>query len=104
MRRWMMLGITAAFATATAHAQSAPQASDSWERPAAASSASYGSSPATTSRDGHSAFRFKGDDKTAEPRFRVGGTTQRGSGRPQANCDPANAACRQAQARPGQGS
>ena|GEM_PF-1835128 len=107
MRRWMMLGITAAFATATAHAQSAPQASDSWERPAASSSITYGSNPAATSRDSHSAFRFKDDDKTYDPRFRISSRpSSRNNGRPQSACEanPTSSTCRQAQApRPGEG-
>ena len=96
MRRWMMLGFTAA--AFAAHAQSAaPQASDSWQRPAPSSSVAYGSNPAATSRDGHGAFRFK-DDKNSEPRFKVEGSTQRSNGRPSSICDSANAACKQERA------
>ena len=92
MRRWMMLGFTvAAFA---AHAQSAPQASDSWQRPAPSSSVAYGSSPATGTRDGQGAFRFK-DDKPGESRFKVEGSSQRSSRGPQTICDSSNAACKQ---------
>ncbi|MGO4702755.1 hypothetical protein [Dyella sp. 2RAB6] len=100
MRRWMMLGImVAAFA---AHAQSAPQASDSWQRPASSSSVAHGSSQATT-RDGQGAFRFK-DDKPGESRFKVDGSTQRNSRGPQTICDSANAACKQERSlRSGQG-
>ena len=91
MRRWMMLGFIAA--TFVAHAQSAPQASDSWQRPAPSASVAYGSSPAAA-RDGHGAFRFK-DDKPGESRFKVEGSTQRNSRGPQSVCDSANAACKQ---------
>lgn len=101
MRRWMMLGIMAA-ACAAAHAQSAAQASDSWQRPASSSSAAYGSNPAATSRDGRSAFRFKGDDKSEPSRFRVEGSNQqRKPGQVQSFCDSSNAACQQTRA--GQG-
>ena len=101
MRRWMMSGfIAAAFA---AHAQSAPQASDSWQRPASSSSVAYGSGQAATSRDGQGVFRFK-DDKPGESRFKVDGSTQRNSRGPQTICDSANAACKQERTlRSGQG-
>jgi len=92
MRRWMMLGFIAA--TFAAHAQSAPQASDSWQRPAPSSSVAYGSSPAAGTRDGQSAFRFK-DDKPGESRFKVEGSSQRSGRGPQTVCDSANAACKQ---------
>ena len=101
MRRWVIWGIT--LAAGAAHAQSAPQASDSWQRPASSSSVAYGSNPAGTSRDGHGAFRFK-DDKTGESRFKVEGSSQRSNGRPASVCDSANAACKQERTlRSGQG-
>lgn len=99
MRRWMMLSLTLA-----ASAACAQSASDSWQRPAASSSTAYASNPATTSRDGHSAFRFKGDDKSEPSRFRVEGSTQQHKpGQAPSFCDASNAACQQAQTRPGQG-
>jgi hypothetical protein len=106
MRRRTIFAVTAAaMAAAMAHAQSAPQASDSWQRPASSSSATYGSSPATTARDSHSAFRFKDDDKTYDPRFKVSSPKQR-YGRPDNICEanPTSSTCRQAPPpRPGQG-
>ena len=95
MRRWMIFGISLATCmAAVAHVQSAPQASDSWQRPASSSSVAYAGSPGTPSRNGQSAFRFK-DDKAGESRFKVEGATQRSNRGPQSMCDSANAACKQ---------
>lgn len=107
MRRWMRSTVTAAVLLAgTVHAQSAPTASDSWQRPASSSSAgaAYGSRPATTAHESHSAFRFK-DDEKADPRFQVTSPKRR-YGRPDNICEanPTASTCRQAPPpRPGQG-
>ena len=108
MRRWMRFAVAAAVLLGgSAHAQAAPPASDSWQRPASPSStgAAYGSSPPATSRESHSAFRFKDDDKSYDPRFRLGSPKRR-YGRPDNICEanPTSSTCRQAPPpRPGQG-
>ena len=109
MRRWMMWGIAAAACAAgVVQGQSVPQASDrsdSWQRPAAASSVAYGSGAVASSREGHGAFRFKDDDKSYDPRFQMSSPKRR-YGRPDNICEanPTASTCRQAPPpRPGQG-
>lgn len=85
MRRSMMWVAAAAMGMAgLAQAQSAPAASDSWSRPAASSSVSYGSS-ATMPRGQQGAFRFKDQDQSRRMSIRAN-SPARFNGRPDTSC------------------